>query len=130
MFRALFALPLVLAACMTDETVSGFVNPETSYVLSEINGVPYSSHAQIAFPEKGRISGSGPCNSFSAEQSSPYPWLSVGPMRATLLACQQKSEEQLFFKTLASMTQVEAQGDTLILRNDDNSEMVFRAHQP
>ncbi|MGR3291722.1 MAG: META domain-containing protein, partial [Paracoccaceae bacterium] len=77
--------------------------------------------------EQGRIAGKGPCNSYSASQNAPYPWLELGLIAATRAACPDLAAEREFFQALGGMTQIEVLGDLLILRNDAGDEMIFRA---
>lgn len=130
MLRLILAISFLLSACEKDETVSGFVDPEMTYHLVEINGAKFAPKASIQFPETGAITGKSPCNSFGGKQSAPYPWLEFGPFRATRRACGKGSGEREFFAALGSMTEVEAFDDTLILRNEDGGEMVFTTVQP
>jgi len=127
MFRLIFALPLVLANCATDETVSGFVDPEMVFQLTEVDGLPFGPTATISFPEEGRISGRGPCNSYSASQGAPYPWIKIGPVLATRQACGDLAREIEFFEKLGQMTQIEAGESVLILRGDTGGELVFQS---
>ena len=109
----------------TDETVSGYADPEAIYRLVEIAGEAFEPRATITFPEEGRIAGDAPCNAWSASQSVPYPWFEVGPIAATKRACADLEAEGLFLGTLAEMTLVEVQGPVLILSDDTGREMVF-----
>ena len=127
MFRLIFALPLVLANCVTDETISGFIEPSAVFQLAEIDGVPFNSTATISFPEEGRISGRGPCNSYSARQSAPYPWFKISPVMATRQACGALAQEIEFFEKLGQMTQIEVAGSVLILWGDAGGELVFQS---
>lgn len=123
--RAL-AILLVLGYC-SDETVSGYADPEATYHLSEIDGVAFTSAATIAFPEEGRVQGMTPCNTWSAEQGAPYPWFELGTVAATKRACPDLEEETAFLTALSEMAFAEVQGPVLILSNDDGREMVFQA---
>ena len=125
--RAL-ALMLVLAipAC-SDETVSGYADPDAVYRLTEIDGVAFPANATIRFPKRGAVRGEAPCNAWSAAQSAPYPWLDLGPIVATRRACPDLEAEATFFKALETMSLAEVQGPVLILSNDEVREMVFRA---
>lgn len=129
MFRLFLSLPILLAGCLKDETISGFVDQTTSYQLTELSGEPFLAKAEISFPEQGTMTGKAPCNSFSARQSAPYPWFELGPVAATLSVCPEMEKEEEFFGVLGRMTLIEALGDTIILRNDAGEEMVFRTSQ-
>jgi heat shock protein HslJ len=83
--------------------------------------------ANIAFPEPGVVSGKGPCNTFGAEQTAPYPWFELGPIRATRRACADLNSENRFFKLLGKMILVEASGPVVILSNEAGESLVFEA---
>lgn len=116
-----------LAACKADETVSGFADPAVQYRLMELDGMPFEARATVAFPQPSDIIGQGPCNSYFATQSAPYPWFDVQGIGASRMACPDLNVEQIFFAALQDMTLVEVQGETLILTNDAGREMVFAA---
>lgn len=123
---AALALLLAIPAC-TDETISRYADPDAVYRLTEIDGRAFTASASIAFPEKGTARGEAPCNSWSASQSVPYPWLELGPIAATRRACPDLAAETAFFRALETMTVVVVQGPVLTLSNDDGGEMVFRS---
>lgn len=125
--RLSFLLLLMVAFGCTDETISGYADPDTTYRLVEIDGQPFTPRATISFKAEGRAEGSAPCNNWSATQSVPYPWFELGPIAATKRACPDLNAETQFFETLGQMTLAEVQGPTLILTNDDAREMVFEA---
>lgn len=126
--RLLPVLPLAcLAACSGDETISAFADPEAVYALQEVDGAPWTSRGTIAFPEPGVVTGQAPCNRYNAAQTAPYPWFELGPVAATLLACEDLAAEGTFLASLAEMTIAEVSGDTVILSNDAGRQMVFRA---
>jgi heat shock protein HslJ len=126
MFRFFLSLPILLAACLKDETISGYVDQTATFQLVEINGAKFTATATLSFPEQGRISGQAPCNSYNATQTAPYPWFELGPIRATLSTCPEMAEENEFFETLTRMTLIETLADVVILRNDEAEEMLFR----
>ena len=120
------ALLLGLTACAGDETISGFVDPLTEWQLTELNGAPFEARATIAFPEEGRVEGRGPCNRFFGEQRVPYPWIEIGPLASTKLACPDLTLEQQYLEALQSMSLAEVNGAVLIL-SSDTGEMIFEA---
>ena len=122
--RLLLTLPLLIAAC-ADETVSGYADPDATYRLTHIDDRAFAAMATVSFPEKGIARGNGPCNQWSAKQTAPYPWLSLEQAAVTERACPDLAAEQTFFDTLFAMTLAEVQGATLILSNDDGTEMTF-----
>jgi len=127
MFRLLLALPLLIAACQKDESISGYANPDATYVLQELNGTPFPAQATLRFPEPGKVTGQGPCNSFFAAQTVPYPWIKIENIAATKRACPDLAQESIYFQILTQMTLAEALGNTLILSNDNGAEMVFKS---
>lgn len=117
---------LGLAAC-ADETVSGYAGTDAVWLLTEIDGKAADYTATLRFPRQGRVTGSGPCNTFGAAQTAPYPWFAPGPVEATERACPDLDGEQAFFAALEEMTLAEASGDVLILTDGAGRQMVFRA---
>ncbi|MEM9342924.1 MAG: META domain-containing protein [Pseudomonadota bacterium] len=119
-------IPLLLGYC-ADETISGYAEPTVTYRLVEIDGAAFAASATISFPDEGKIAGSGPCNTYSATQSAPYPWFAVGPIAATKRVCPELEAEAAFFTALSEMSLSEVAGPVLILSNDAGREMVFQA---
>ncbi len=126
--RYLFALmiPLVLSACKFDESISGYTDADTTWVLVELDSKPFTARATIAFPSKGKVTGQAPCNTFGSTQTVPLPWFKLGPIVSTKMACPDLAAEQVFFAALEDMSIAETLNDTLILRNDAGREMVFK----
>ena len=116
-----------MSACQSDETISGYANPDTVWQLQDLNGLAFPATATITFPEEGKIAGRAPCNSYSAAQSAPYPWFETGAITTTKIACPALKAETQYLHALAAMTLIEVSGDTLILPNDDGTQMVFAA---
>ena len=125
-WAALVAIIPALSAC-ADETISGYADPDATYVLTEISGTAFPARATIAFHAKGEVVGTAPCNNYSASQSAPYPWLDLGPIAVTRRACPDLDAEGRFFAALETMTLAEVQGAVLILSSEDGKEMVFQA---
>ena len=117
----------LISACSPDETISGYADRTATYALVEIDGVAVSARATISFPSKGEIVGSGPCNTYRASQTAPYPWFSPGPIAATRRACPDLAVEQALLQRLAAATQAEVAGDVLILTTDAGDMLVFQA---
>lgn len=121
---ALCAL-LALSACMSDETISAFVPADTTWRLTRMGDAAVSTRATITFPEPGRVAGQAPCNRWFAAQSVPYPWIDIGPIGATRMACPDLADETAFFTALEAATLVEVSGDTLILSDDTGPLLEF-----
>jgi len=127
MLRLVLTLPIVLTACLKDESVSGFVDSSAVYRLEEVDGQVFGAMATLTFPEFGMLQGQAPCNAYSAQQTVPYPWFRAEALVSTKRACPDMATETAFFSGLQAMTLVEVNGSVLILSNDDGAEMVFRA---
>ncbi len=122
--RLILLLSLFTVGC-SDETISGYADRDAVYRLTELGGEPFTAKATISFPEEGRAVGQGPCNTWSAEQSVPYPWIDLGPIAATRRACPDLEAEAKFFEALASVSLAEVSGNVLLLTGE--VEMVFKA---
>lgn len=116
-----------LPACQSDETLRGYSGDTNLWRLQEIDGAAFPARATLSFPEKGRLTGTAPCNRYFGTIDVPYPWFKARQIGATKMACPDLAAESLFFGTLAKMTLSEVSGDTLILSNDAGQEMVFKA---
>ena len=122
--RFLVLLSFLPFAC-TDETISGYADPEATYRLQEFSGELFTARATISFPEEGVARGNAPCNSWSAQQTAPYPWIELSQLQVTRRACTELAAEQEFIRALEGTALVEVQGDILILTDEDGIEMVF-----
>ena len=97
------------------------------WVLSEVDGAPFTARATMEFDKAGWIKGQAPCNRYSVKQEAPYPWFKVGPTMATKMACPDLDAETKFFNALSDMTLSEVLGNVMILSNDAGREMVFKS---
>jgi len=125
-YLAIFAL-FYVAACQSDETVTAYTQGATVFRLVSIDDTAFPASATIDLTKAGKISGRGPCNSYFADQSVPYPWFDAGPIASTRMACPALNLETIFFEALGAMTLAETAGRTLILSTDTGREMVFQA---
>lgn len=116
---------LAIAACKYDETISGYADQGATWVLVELGGKPFTAHATISFPAKGKVMGQGPCNKYSSTQTVPLPWFKLGAIVSTKMACPELNKEQQFFAALSEMRLAETLGGTLILSDDSGREMLF-----
>lgn len=126
--RLIFGLIAISCmACQPDETISGYADPAAVYTLKTVNDAPFDATATITFPEEGVVRGMGPCNSFQASQTAPYPWFELGPIAATKRACPNLPAETSFFEVLTRMTLSEVNGPVLILSNTNDEALVFQS---
>jgi heat shock protein HslJ len=124
----LCALPFAFALGLCpDETVSGYAETETVWQLAELDGTPFQARATITFPQEGTVAGQAPCNSYTATQSVPIPWIDIRDIAATRMACPDLDSETVFFAALQEMTLVEVTLDILLLSTPEGREMVFKA---
>lgn len=126
MLHLFLSLSFLLSNCAKDETISGYVDSNIEFHLSEFNGRPFGATASIRFPEQGRVTGKAPCNTYAASQSAPLPWLEIGPIRSTRATCDDLVFEIEFFDALTRMNLIETHGEVVILRNEAGEELVFR----
>lgn len=122
-----FLLILISAACFKDETLRGYGGADKVWTLTELDGAPFGATATLTFPEEGAIAGRGPCNSYRATMTVPYPWFEAGPVMSTKMACPDLQREAQFFEALSAMSLSEVLGDVMILSTPDGREMVFKA---
>ncbi len=129
MLRAALAFPLLagLFQCAGDETLSGYGASDATWKLVEINGETFAADATLQFPEEGKLTGQGPCNSFFGTQGEPYPWFKAENIGATRRACPELAAETLMLQSLEKMTLVEVTANVLLLTNDAGEQMVFEA---
>lgn len=130
MFRlfALLTALLILPACFQDETVAGYAGG--LWQLTERDGIPVTAAITLDLSDPGQISGTAPCNRYSATQTAPYPWVEIGPIATTRRACPDLQAEQAYLALLSRMTLAEVSGPVLILSNDMGETLSFRLAQP
>jgi heat shock protein HslJ len=121
------SFPILLASFLADETITGYGGAGAVWTLTELDSAPFPARATLVFEDGGSVSGQAPCNRFQAQQSVPYPWIEVGPIMATKMACPDLEAEGIYLDALQEMTLAEVSGPVLILSNDAGREMVFRA---
>lgn len=126
MLRIVLVGALLLTTACRDETISGQAGPSEVFTLTEIDGAPVKGDATLSFPQKGQIAGKGPCNRFSAQQTAPLPWVEIGPIAATRMACPELALEARYFDRLRAMTEIERVGPVLLLSNETGQSLTFR----
>ncbi len=115
---------LSLASCQADETIRAYGAGEGVWQLAEMNGKPVTVLATLQFTDRHQISGTAPCNSYSARMDVPYPWWGTGPIAATKRACPDLSAEAAFFSALEGAKLSSAKGQQLILSAEDGSPLL------
>ena len=127
MLGMFLSFPILLAGYLADETITAYGGADVVWTLTELDSTPFTARATLVFEDGGAVSGQAPCNRFQAQQSVPYPWIEVGPIMATKMACPDLEAETAYLGALQEMTLAEVSGPVLILSNDAGREMVFRA---
>lgn len=127
---ALIILAIVLALTMggPDETLRRYGAAERVWHLVSLNGTPVETTATITFPRRYQITGQGPCNIYNSTNTTPYPWIALGPIVATKRACPELQIEAAFFRALSAASIVVIDGDSLTLSTEDATLMIFKAH--
>ena len=125
-------LPIFLSVvfttgCAGDETLRSYGAAGKTWTLVELNGAAFTSPTRLSFGALNRMSGTGPCNSFSATMSVPYPWFNVTSLATTRAICPDLVAETAFFNGLSQASQTEVLGTTMILSNQTGLSMVFNA---
>ena len=88
--------------------------------------VDASVTASLRIDATGQVTGKAPCNSYAAQNAAELPAFRLGPIRATRMACDKLTEEQVFVDALALMETMELDGDrTLILTGPKDRSLEF-----
>ena len=101
---------------------------DRDWQLLAVDGTPLAADvfATLRFAADGQVSGQAPCNAFSTENRSALPEISLGPIKATKMACAALAEEVSFFNTLTQMQTAALGGEaTLILTGPDGHSLEF-----
>lgn len=128
--RFAFITVVFLSACTGDETISGYAGVGSSWTLTEMDGAAAATHLRIRFAEKGHVEGEGPCNSFGATQTAPYPWIEITDIVSTERACDRLAQETQLLAALPAMSLAEVSGAVLVLTGENDRQMVFARVQP
>ena len=95
--------------------------------LITLQDAPFDARATIRFPRRNIVEGEGPCNRFRSTNTTPYPWIELGPIAATRRACPDLAAEGAFFEALEAASVVVIDGDTMTLSDEEQPLMVFKA---
>lgn len=96
--------------------------------LLAMDGVVVDSSvtATLRIETDGSVTGKAPCNDYGGKISSVLPEFTLGPVRATRMACDKLAEERAFFDTLALMQRAAMDGErNLIMTGPDGRSMEF-----
>jgi len=95
----------------------------TEWVLRDLAGTPVlaSPQATLAFPEAGRVAGSGSCNRFTGSVEITGSHLKFGPLASTRMACMSDGageQEDRYLKTLDAATRYALENGDLLIYSD------------
>ena len=83
----ILAIILAMTVFQPDETLRRYGAAGHEWHLETLHGAPFPAKATLTFPRRGVVEVQGPCNSFQSTNTTPYPWISFGPIAATRRAC-------------------------------------------
>lgn len=118
---------LAFTVFQPDETVRRYGAADRIWHLETLRDGAFHAEATLTFPSRNIVSGSGPCNSFRSTNTTPYPWIELGPIAATRRACPALDAEAAYFEALRAARVVVVEGDTLTLSDEDKTLAVFKA---
>ncbi|MEM8789917.1 MAG: META domain-containing protein [Pseudomonadota bacterium] len=123
----LLAMGLAAGCSALPDTVGQAAPSDTLWTLKDLNGAPAGFSASLRFGSGGSVSGTAPCNSFSARQTAPLPWFEIADLTATQRGCPLARDEAAFFQALRAMDFAEVADNSLLLSNDQGQTLFFQA---
>ncbi len=90
----------------------GFI-PGGSYVLVGMDGQTVPLRNVTMLVERNRVSGQGPCNSYSATNNAELPAVSLSPIVSTKATCKDQQLENRFLSVLQQANEMEFHGGVL-----------------
>ncbi len=115
------AATLVLAACEPAPTTPpgedrGFI-PGGSYVLVGMDGETVALRNVSMLVEERRVSGAGPCSSYSAQNNVDLPQVSLSAINSPRTPCKDSRTENRFLSVLQQATEMEYYGGVLKVKS-------------
>ncbi len=123
------ALLLMLTVFRPDETLRRYGGADITWEVVTLRGVPFDAPATITFPSRNKVTGTGPCNSFTSTNTTPYPWIELGPIAATRRTCGDIIAESRFFEALRKARVAVIEDNRLILSTEEHELLVFTARE-
>ena len=120
-------LTLLAAVSMTAcPTAQAQTVTDTEWQLLAVDGAFYEANATLQIADDGSLTGSGPCNRWSARNAATLPDLKIEGLRATRMACDRLADEQAFFDVLIGMTGLKLAGPkNLVVQGPGDRSMEF-----
>lgn len=128
--HAALLLILMFTVFQPDETLRRYGGAEALWQVETLAGAAFPAHATLSFPARNIVSGDGPCNQYNSTNSTPYPWIALGPIAATRRSCPDLAVEQAYFQALSKATIVLIEGDRLTLSDETGELLQFKAIAP
>ena len=114
---------LLLAACvspaMSEAEIEG-----VDWHLVGLEGQAVGWTASLRF-DGASVTGKAPCNGFGGVNAAKLPGISLGPLRATRMACPDLAAETAFFDALQAMQRAELDQGHLYLIGAEGRIMEF-----
>ncbi len=115
---AALAFVFVTASARADDGDSDDGPLAASWVATELNGKPVDGPTLDYTTDK--VSGTGGCNRFNGPISIEDDAVQIGPIAATKMMCEGKSEvEGQYFSALEAARSFVVDGETLVLKAED-----------
>lgn len=118
-------LPARLATLICLLATPAAAQDPTTWRLVSLNGEGFAARATLSYLPDGTLQGEGPCNGYGGQLAALPPEWSLGPIRATRMACDALDAETAFFTALSTMTNAAETADILTLTAPDGTTMVF-----
>ena len=118
---------LAFTVFQPDETVRRYGGASPTWHLETLNDAAFEAEATLTFPSRNIVAGSGPCNAFRSTNTTPYPWIELGPIAATRRACPALDAEAAYFEALKAARVVVIEGKTLTLSDEEKPLAMFKA---
>ncbi|SNT72965.1 META domain-containing protein [Paracoccus seriniphilus] len=122
------AATLALASCGPAPIETGGI-PQGEYVLVGMDGGTVPLRNVTLSLAGTQITGRGPCNSFSTQNSATLPALQLSPIASTRMYCKDAPLEGRFFSVLQSATSMEYSGGVLKVKSPETWLILERGHR-
>lgn len=117
------AAPLALALAAASPALATEIGGEWHLVGFEGQRAP--APLSITFTADGKVSGKAPCNRYFGSYQGTLPGISLSPLGATRMACDQLEIETAYFQALQAMTNAEVTDEHLFLIGPEGRVLEF-----
>ncbi|MCX7558657.1 META domain-containing protein [Sulfitobacter sp. F26204] len=123
----LLALILMLTVFQPDETLRRYGGADHEWHLVTLDGRRLDATTTLMFPERNQITGQAPCNRYTATNTTPYPWIDIGPIAATRMACPDLADETAYFAALEAVNVVVIEDNLMTMSDEEGPRLVFKS---